>query len=242
LTYEWGPFVTDDNTYLFYSSGTSESNQGTYWIRADKLIDSLKHTNYMPYLKSQIPNQRDTVGHPFNYQFPDSAFIDDDGNNTLTYTAKLSSGLPLPSWLLFDSTSRTFSGTPPAAATLTIKITATDTANASVVCTFKITLVADPYGIEENNGQLPKEFRLFQNYPNPFNPSTSISFSLPSNSFVSLKVFDLTGREVATIVSEELPAGKYARQWNAHGISNGVYYYRIQAGSFTETKKLMLLK
>jgi hypothetical protein len=74
------------------------------------------------------------------------------------------------------------------------------------------------------------------------NPSTTISFSLPSQSFVSLKIYDVLGREVATIVSEELPAGTYSRQWNAGKMSSGVYFYRLQAGSFTQTKRLVLLK
>jgi hypothetical protein len=85
-------------------------------------------------------------------------------------------------------------------------------------------------------------FALHQNYPNPFNPSTTFSFSLPSKSFVTVKVFDLIGREVATIVNEELQAGNYSRQWVAEGLSNGVYFYRLQAGKFVETKKLILLK
>ena len=85
-------------------------------------------------------------------------------------------------------------------------------------------------------------YALRQNYPNPFNPSTNISFSLPSESIVSLKVFDTIGREVATIVSEELPAGSYPRQWNAANMSSGIYYYRLHAGSFVETKKLLFLK
>ena len=89
---------------------------------------------------------------------------------------------------------------------------------------------------------VPKAFTLFQNYPNPFNPSTNISFSLPSRSFVSLKVFDLLGKEVATIVSEEMSAGSYSKQWNASKFASGVYFYRLQAGSFTEIKKLLFLK
>jgi hypothetical protein len=88
----------------------------------------------------------------------------------------------------------------------------------------------------------PTAFSLAQNFPNPFNPSTTISFDLPSQSFVSLKIFDLIGREVATIVSEELSAGSHSRQWNATGMPSGVYFYRLQAGSFTGTKKLLLLK
>jgi hypothetical protein len=90
--------------------------------------------------------------------------------------------------------------------------------------------------------QIPTRCFLGQNYPNPFNPLTAISFSIPLRSFLSLKIFDLGGREVATIVSEELSAGNHTRQWNAVGMPSGVYFYRIQAGSFTETKKLVLLK
>jgi photosystem II stability/assembly factor-like uncharacterized protein len=89
---------------------------------------------------------------------------------------------------------------------------------------------------------LPTDYVLSQNYPNPFNPSTTISFTLPLRSFVSLKVFDLLGRGVAIIVSEEMLAGNYSRQWNATNMPSGVYFYRLQAGSFTETKKLVLLR
>ena len=96
--------------------------------------------------------------------------------------------------------------------------------------------------VQETQPAFPIAFALNQNYPNPFNPTTTISFSLPSKSFVSLKVFDSVGREVATIISEEMPAGNYSRQWNAANMASGMYFYRLQAGSFTETKKLLLLK
>ena len=88
----------------------------------------------------------------------------------------------------------------------------------------------------------PRSFLLRQNYPNPFNPSTIISFSLPKRSFVSLKIFDMIGKEVAAIVSEEMSAGDYSRQWNAEGVASGVYFYRLQSGSFVETKKLVLIR
>jgi hypothetical protein len=97
-------------------------------------------------------------------------------------------------------------------------------------------------GVKNADSWFVKEFRLSQNYPNPFNPSTTISFGLPSRSFVSLKVFDMIGREVAIIVSEELPSGNYSRQWNAAKMTSGIYFYRLQAGSYTETKKLILLR
>jgi hypothetical protein len=88
----------------------------------------------------------------------------------------------------------------------------------------------------------PTQYELNQNYPNPFNPTTTISFSLPSKSFVSIKIFDLIGKDVAIIVSEELSAGDHSCQWNAEGLPSGVYFCRLYAGSFSETKKLVLLR
>jgi len=96
--------------------------------------------------------------------------------------------------------------------------------------------------VKDSKSKIPTTFSLSQNYPNPFNPATTISFALPSRSLVSLKVFDILGREVSTIVSGELQAGSYTRQWNASNMASGVYFYRLQAGSFSETKKLLLLK
>ena len=88
----------------------------------------------------------------------------------------------------------------------------------------------------------PNAVALNQNYPNPFNPTTTISFGLPSSSFVTLKVFDLLGREVASLVSEQLSAGYHSRQWNGGAMPSGVYFYRLQVGSFTETRRLVFLK
>ena len=96
--------------------------------------------------------------------------------------------------------------------------------------------------VEHTSSQLPKNYYLHQNFPNPVNPTTTISFFLPVQSFVTLKVFDMLGKEVSTIVSDELQPGTYNRQWDATNIASGVYFYRLQAGTFTETKKLLLLK
>ena len=99
-----------------------------------------------------------------------------------------------------------------------------------------------PSSVEQTSSVIPKEYELIQNFPNPFNPTTDISFSIPKRSFVSIKVYDLLGREVAIIVSQELSAGTYTRHWNALNMSSGIYFYRLQAGTFTQTKKLILLK
>lgn len=102
--------------------------------------------------------------------------------------------------------------------------------------------ISEITSIGESVSHLPSQFSLNQNYPNPFNPSTTISFTLPSKSFVSLRVFDIMGSKVATVVSEELNAGAYSREWNAAGFSSGVYFCRLESGSFAQTRKLLLLK
>jgi probable HAF family extracellular repeat protein len=93
----------------------------------------------------------------------------------------------------------------------------------------------------------PVNFVLRQNYPNPFNPSTTIKYSIPTSEFVTLKVYDVLGNEVATLVNEEKPAGSYevefsAKGENASNLSSGIYFYKLQSGSFVQTKKMSLLK
>lgn len=97
-------------------------------------------------------------------------------------------------------------------------------------------------GVRENKTMIPERCLLAQNYPNPFNPTTTISFDIPHRSLVSLKIYDILGREVATLASEEMAPGNYTRQWDAGNLASGIYFYRLQAGSFGETKKLVLLK
>ena len=102
----------------------------------------------------------------------------------------------------------------------------------------------------QNEGSVPSEFKLEQNYPNPFNPSTKIKYNIPSvivsgttqSQFVSLKVYDALGNEVVTLVNEEKPAGNYEVQFDANGLSSGIYFYKLQVGSFVDTKKMILLK
>ena len=97
-------------------------------------------------------------------------------------------------------------------------------------------------GIEPISGNVPEKYSLSQNYPNPFNPTTNIKLQIAKSGFVKLTVFDISGREAATLVNENLNAGEYNVDFNASGLSSGVYFYRIETAGFTDVKKMTLIK
>jgi predicted GH43/DUF377 family glycosyl hydrolase len=105
-----------------------------------------------------------------------------------------------------------------------------------------------PVSVEKNEETIPLDFALKQNYPNPFNPSTKIKFDIPSNlrgidgSLVSLRIFNALGNEVAVLIYEPKSPGSYEVEWNASRLPSGVYFYRLQAGTYIETKKMTLIK
>ena len=181
---EYGSYVSPDNKYYFFSRPVGwgpNAAADIYWIKIDDLIDSLLYTNFVPYLKNLIPDQTAIKGELFTFTIPDSTFIDDDGNNTLSYHAKLTDGSPLPEWLNFDTISGTFTGTPEIIETLEIMVTATDNVGASASTKFKIMVnypVSTDQQDEQNNG-----VRIF---PNPTSGLIYISAnSLPNKTAVA---------------------------------------------------------
>jgi hypothetical protein len=100
----------------------------------------------------------------------------------------------------------------------------------------------DITALEQNNDIIISDFFLQQNYPNPFNPSTKISWQVPVGSWQTLKVYDVLGNEVVTLVDEYKSAGSYEVLWNASEMPSGIYFYRLQSGEFIETKKMILIK
>ncbi|MDZ7764852.1 MAG: T9SS type A sorting domain-containing protein [Melioribacteraceae bacterium] len=105
-------------------------------------------------------------------------------------------------------------------------------------------ILSDVQDIEDT---LPTKYSLSQNYPNPFNPSTTIKFTIPQSGFVSLKVYNILGQEVKTLLSKEINTGAYSVDWNGTNnygdqLSSGVYFYRIEAGDFIESKKMLFIK
>jgi hypothetical protein len=102
-------------------------------------------------------------------------------------------------------------------------------------------------GVFSDYNNIVSNFNLSQNYPNPFNPTTTIKYSIPKLNFVTIKIYDLLGCEVATLVNEEKPAGTYEIEFNGHSdegqnLTSGVYFYKLRAGKYVETKKMVLLK
>lgn len=102
--------------------------------------------------------------------------------------------------------------------------------------------IQNPVGIHQISSNIPSSFKLYQNYPNPFNPSTAIRFSLIVNSFVSLKIYNVLGKEAGELINENLKAGTYETEWNSINNPSGIYFYSLTANNQSETKKMLLIK
>ncbi|HEX2786519.1 MAG TPA: T9SS type A sorting domain-containing protein [Ignavibacteria bacterium] len=106
----------------------------------------------------------------------------------------------------------------------------------------RASVYAQTLGVEQTSNIIPERFELSQNYPNPFNPTTKINFAIPKSGLVSLKVYDVLGKEVGVLVNSELTAGSYTIDFNASYLASGLYFYKIQTNGFTDIKKMMLVK
>ncbi len=105
-----------------------------------------------------------------------------------------------------------------------------------------LTRMHNTIGVQQIGIEIPVKFNLYQNYPNPFNPSATIKFDISANSNVKLVIYDLLGREVASLVNRELKAGTYKAEWNASAFASGAYFYKLSANGFTQTKRMILVK
>jgi len=96
--------------------------------------------------------------------------------------------------------------------------------------------------VDKLNSNIPADYALYQNHPNPFNSLTTICYAIPTTSYITLKIFNLLGKEIATLVNGKQFAGEYEVQWNSVDLPSGVYVYRLETGNFVATKKLILMK
>ena len=102
--------------------------------------------------------------------------------------------------------------------------------------------IDDTFVENQNITTVPQSFTLFQNYPNPFNPSTTIAYLLPEESFVTIKIYDVLGKEIKTIVNRKQSAGEYKIQFDGSQTASGIYFYHMRAGDFAGMRKLVLVK
>lgn len=112
----------------------------------------------------------------------------------------------------------------------------------TVIAGATLATICTTVGINPIENQVPDKFLLEQNYPNPFNPVTNIQFQIPRNEFILLDIFDLNGKKVETLINQNLEAGSYEVKWNAENYPSGIYFYKLQASYYSETKKMILIK
>lgn len=155
----------------------------------------------------------------------------------ITYYNGLLSGLPAP----LSAAPFTVPGTGNQTYYFVIK-SGTNSGNMEVFVDNLILKKASATDVRKENSIIPNTFSLEQNYPNPFNPSTTIKFSIPKESYVSLKVYNVIGEEVAAMVSEQMSPGYYNFSFDASKLTSGMYLYRLNAGDFVSTKKMILIK
>ncbi len=225
------------NSYTFKNTESSVSKKrfvvtGFAYNNEDTAYISWNIFDY-PLVVFSLPTNAVKPG--TNYYYQVKAY--NNFQDTLSYKLVNS-----PVWMNINPTTGLIQGIAPQTegdTTVTIKVV--DNHANSDTQTFTLHISNTITSVRENN-ILPSEFSLYQNYPNPFNPSTTINYEIPKQSFVKLKIYDILGREVKTLVNEEKSAGNYKVTFDASGLASGIYFYRMQAGSFVETKKLILLK
>jgi hypothetical protein len=226
LTNTWGPYITNDNNFVFYTSGS-----GISWFRMDNMVDSLRHTNFIPYLKAALPNQIDSVGHLFSYTIPDSSFFDDNENNTLTYSATLSNGSPLPAWLPFNSETGSFAGTLDSIGAITIKVTATDIEMASISTTFTLKIVGNPTDLIQQTFE-----QNIQVYPNPTTDRINIRFGSLQYKTAILEITDIFGKRISRNTYYDLSTAII----DMTGNPKGIYILNLEMDGKVINKKICL--
>ncbi len=225
------PFVTKDNKYLFFMrGGDALSSYFIYWVAIDNLIESLKQTNFAPYVRYALQNQTFKTGRSNTFSIPDSSFIDDDGNPTLTLTASLGNGNPLPDWLSFDPVSASFTGTPSEPGSIVVKVTATDPATLTARSSFTLQ-VMDASGVD--NHAFEPDIRL---YPNPVKDQLHLSFGSNPYRTASIRISNTSGQilvisSVSTVSNTTI---------DLNGKAQGIYFLQLNIDGEIINRKFYL--
>jgi hypothetical protein len=199
------------------------------------VIDSFTSAGFnFPPVITSLPDTNAYVNTLYQYQVT----AEDNNGDTLTYSL-----ITAPFWLSIDSTNGLIEGGPEvySVGDTVVSVRVDDTRGGTDTQTF--TLHVHPgVGIDSEINQVPQQYVLQQNYPNPLNPGTKIKYSVPKYSTVVIKVFDILGNEIETLVNEEKPIGNYEVEFVANNLPSGIYFYKMQSGSFVGTKKMVLMK
>lgn len=239
LHYAWevngNPIGTDNSTYNFtnpYSTVQLVKFIAKVYVYNAVDTSSISWNMFDNELViNEIPSGQVTQGENYSYQVETFNF----NRDSLTFSLINNS----PSWLSIETTTGLITGTAPLTNSFSqVTVFVSDQSENSDARSYNLNVVT---GIEFES-TIPNNYQLMQNYPNPFNPQTIISFQIPTISNVTLKIYDVLGREVRTLVNEEMKAGSYKVDFNSKGLSSGIYFYRITAGNFSEIKKMVLLK
>ncbi len=229
---------SQDTSYTFNNTESSPQHKKNivtayaYIAGIDTVSISWNLFDY-PLVISSKPTNAVKPGNAYSYQPKTFSYYKD----TLDFQL-----ITHPFWLSIDSQTGMLTGTAPAnEGNADISIQVTDKHSNTDIQSFTLHISNTITSVNDNKS-LPESFSLSQNYPNPFNPSTTINYEIPKSSLVILKVYDVLGREVATLVNEEKPAGRYSIAFDASKYSSGVYFYRITSGEYTNVKKMLLLK
>jgi len=226
------PYMSPDGEYIMFTRREKPYDDNNYshlyWVN-NNIIDSLRNTNFAPYVINSITNTIAETGKEFVFQIPENTFYDDDGIETLTFSASLSSGEGLPAWLTFNPETNTFTGTPVNSGFINIKVSATDNEGESAVDIFIIT-VKDITGIEK------KQNEVLQVYPNPVNEILRMSLNHPSVQELNIQIFDITGNLLLTkkIYPEE--------SINLEKFENGIYFLCTNHNNEKNCVKIMINK
>jgi N-acetylmuramoyl-L-alanine amidase len=255
------PFLYNAN-YTVTLAGYGESRQPTVFVDNKTVTSNVSVANFTinftteqlpPYVTLTQPKEGDTafavnkqIGIKFSipmdtasvrsafsiHPFVDGTFSWTQNNTTVLFT-------PAANLLYNTNYSVTISAAAKSIYGASIDANKDSIPGDPFVLTFKTQ--SEPTGVKENE-DIPVAYSLAQNYPNPFNPQTTIDFSIASTEFVSLKIYDIIGREVASLVHSVLTPGKYSAQWEASAFSSGLYIYKIATAKYTSTKRMMLVK
>lgn len=197
--------------------------------------------NTDPYLTSEFYNMQqglDKCGSPFIYNGQPKKFVYNGNpeagsgwNSSVSGDVRMT--MNIGPFNLAPNQTSTF---------IVVALIAQGTNNLNSVTKLKQYAATIPISVQTISSNLPKQFSLSQNYPNPFNPTTNIKFEIPKSEFVNIRVFDIVGREVKELVNQNMSAGEYKVDFDGSSLESGVYFYRITAGSFVETRKMILVK